>query len=139
MSTYKIAQVKKTYDGTSAQVWDALVNPVKVKQYFFGTDMESSWEVGDYIYFRGEYNDKAYEDKGIITDFEQEKLLAYNYRSSWSQTEDTPENYLPVRFELESSGGNTTLTITQSCFTEEEAKDSEKNWKQAMEQMQEVI
>ena len=44
------------------QVWKALTDPELIKQYFFGTQTETSWKVGTPIYFRGEWDGKPYED-----------------------------------------------------------------------------
>ena len=31
------------------KVWDALINPEMVKQYFFGSDQQTDWEIGSNI------------------------------------------------------------------------------------------
>ena len=36
-----------------ANVWDALVNPEKIKQYLFGTNTISDWKVGSRISYKG--------------------------------------------------------------------------------------
>jgi len=38
----------------ASRVWQAITNPSIVKQWFFGTTVESSWKVGEPIIFRGE-------------------------------------------------------------------------------------
>ena len=52
---------------------EAIIDPVKVKQYFFGTDLVTNWEVGKPIFFRGEWEGQAYEDKGTVLQFEPKK------------------------------------------------------------------
>ncbi|MGO4433808.1 SRPBCC domain-containing protein [Paenarthrobacter sp. RAF9] len=46
------------------KVWEALTDPALIKQYFLGTNVETTWRVGDPITYSGEYNGKSYEDKG---------------------------------------------------------------------------
>ena len=38
--TYAEVQI----NAPAAEVWDALVNPEKIKQYMFGTDVVTSWK-----------------------------------------------------------------------------------------------
>lgn len=47
-----------------AEVWKALTDPDLIKHYLFGTQVESTWQVGDAIIYRGEWQGKSYEDKG---------------------------------------------------------------------------
>jgi len=35
-----------TINAPAAKVWDALINPELIKQYLFGTEAISDWEVG---------------------------------------------------------------------------------------------
>ena len=115
---------------TPENVWDALINPVKVKKYFFDTNMEIDLKVGGNIFFRGLYEGTEYTDKGIITEVIENKVLEYNYRSSWDTTEDIIENYLPVRFEIENIGDATTkLTIIQTQNTLEKKEHSNESRK----------
>ncbi|HVD98499.1 MAG TPA: SRPBCC family protein [Cytophagaceae bacterium] len=122
------------------KVWDALTNPVMIKKYFFGTEAVSDWKVGSPLIFRGEWEGKAYEDKGIILELEKNKKLKYNYWSSFSGTEDIPENYANITYELAREGNVTIFTLTQDGFKDEEQKaHSEKNWKMLMDAMKALI
>ena len=51
-------------DAPAKNVWEALINPAMIKQYFFGTDVVSDWKVGNSIVWRGTWQGKEYEDKG---------------------------------------------------------------------------
>jgi len=55
--------VKKTIfvNADGATVWDALVNPKKIKQYLFGTDTVSDWKVGSRITCKGVWQGKEYK------------------------------------------------------------------------------
>lgn len=63
--------VRKTIDAPASEVWSALITPETIKQYFFGSEVETDWEEGSPITFRGEYEGKHYEDKGEIRDVEE--------------------------------------------------------------------
>ena len=58
-----------------SKVLDALINPEIIKQYFFGTEVVSDWEVDSEIIFQGEYQGMKYRDKGNILKIESEKIL----------------------------------------------------------------
>jgi uncharacterized protein YndB with AHSA1/START domain len=111
------------------KVWAALITPKIVKEYFFGTQLVTDWQVGNPIIFRGEWEGTAYEDKGTVLAFEPHKLLKYNYLSSWSEKADLPENYDNITYAVHEADGQTVVTITQDGFESEEKRNhSEQNW-----------
>lgn len=125
---------------SKAAVWKALTDPDIIRQYFFGTNTVTDWKVGSPIYFRGEWDGKAYEDKGTVVANEPLKLIRYNYWSSFSTKPDSPENYANITYLLEESNGTTTLTITQDGIENEEAlKHSEGNWVMVMDGMKKLV
>lgn len=125
---------------TASEVWRALTNPALIKQYFFGTDAVSDWKEGSPIFFRGEWEGKAYEDKGNILIAEPCKLFRYSYWSSMSGIEDMPENYVNITYELFEEDGDTTLTITQENIRDEKMKaHTEQNWRMVMNGLKELL
>lgn len=110
------------------KVWEALTNPKIVKQYFFGTNQETDWNVGSKISWTGEYEGTPYVDKGVVLEYLPNEKLSYSYLSSWIVLEDRPENYLLVTYEVTQTENGTELTITQSNYDEEKAKHSTENW-----------
>jgi uncharacterized protein YndB with AHSA1/START domain len=113
-----------------AKVWDALTDPAKVAQYMHGTDLSTDWKVGSPIIWQGEWKGQSYADKGTVLRFELERLLSYTHWSPMGGSEDTPENYHTVTYELAEDGGKTTLTLTQdNNATQAEADNmAENNW-----------
>ena len=112
-----------------AKVWDALVNPTMIKQYLFGTNTVSDWKVGSPIAFKGEWEGKTYEDKGVILRLEPGRLLEYTYFSSFSKLPDIPESYQTITIELSSRETHTLLSLSQDNNPTREAQEhSEKNW-----------
>jgi uncharacterized protein YndB with AHSA1/START domain len=137
-TNYKI-EYKTTIQASKEKVWEALTNPEIVKQYFFGTELISSWEVGSDIIYQGEWDGKKYKDGGKILEYIHNQKLAYSYLSSWSNMEDSPENYLWIGFEVKTVQDKTELTITQSNYTQELAKHSEENWNSIINEMKKII
>lgn len=95
------------------EVWDALINPRIVKQYFFGTTVASTWKVGDPITFSGVWEGKEYTDTGKVLQFEPKTLLQYTHYSAMTGEPDVPENYHTVTFGLTPSKDAVTVTIVQ--------------------------
>jgi uncharacterized protein YndB with AHSA1/START domain len=128
--------LSRSFKATPAEVWDALTNPEKIKVYLFGTETISNWKAGSPIIFRGEWEGKAYEDKGTILEIEEEKLLKYNYWSSFTGLPDSPENYFIITYQLEFVGNSTQFTVIQGEFKSKEALDHfTHNWNSVMDTM----
>lgn len=121
------------------RVWAALTDPAIVKQYFFGSELVTSWAVGEPVYFQGEWEGKPYRDKGVVLEYEANKRLAFSYLSNWSGKEDLPENYLWVCYEVQPHGEGTELTIYQTNYDEERSKHSEGNWTAVIEEMRKLL
>ena len=80
--------ISVTIDASPADVWQTLTDPVLINEYFFGTNVQTDWRPGNPILFRGSWEGKSYEDKGVILKAESEKLLSYTYWSSMSGVPD---------------------------------------------------
>jgi uncharacterized protein YndB with AHSA1/START domain len=128
-----IAKATISIDAPVSKVWDALTKPHLIKQYLFGTEVITDWQVGNPITYKGIWEGKAYEDKGRVLQIEPGKLLVSTFWSSLSGLPDILENYKTVRYELSAEGDGTRLTITQDKNdSQEEANHSEQNWKMVL-------
>jgi uncharacterized protein YndB with AHSA1/START domain len=123
-----------------AEVWEALTNPVIIKQYFFGTNVKTDWKAGSPIVWSGEWDGKTYEDKGEVLEIDPGKYVKYSYWSSMSDTEDKPENYQQVSYALTEEHGITTLEVGQDNIKNEAAKQhSEQNCQAIFGKMKELV
>jgi uncharacterized protein YndB with AHSA1/START domain len=116
-------QVKKTIEITASlmEVWHALTDKDTIKKYFFGTEAISDWQEGSSLIFRGEWEGKAYEDKGNILEAIPGEMLKYDYWSGFSGLEDKAENYSVVTYTLEQSVDGTIVELRQKGFAGDEA------------------
>jgi uncharacterized protein YndB with AHSA1/START domain len=116
-------QVKKTIEITASlmEVWHALTDKDTIKKYFFGTEAISDWQEGSSLIFRGEWEGKAYEDKGNILEAIPGEMLKYDYWSGFSGLEDKAENYSVVTYTLEQSVDGTIVELRQKGFASDEA------------------
>jgi uncharacterized protein YndB with AHSA1/START domain len=128
-----IAQAEVNVRAPVSRVWEALVTPSIIKKYFFGSDIVTDWAVGSPILYRGEWQGKAYEDKGTVVEVEPERSLVVTHWSPLSGTADAPENYHTVRYTVTARGDSTSVTIRQdNNASEEEVQHSEKNWESVL-------
>src|ERR1041384_3214966 len=95
-----IAKASININAPSDNVWQALVDPEAIKHYMFGTNVVSDWHEGSHILWKGEWEGKAYEDKGVILQLKPGRTLQYSHFSPLSGVPDKPENYHIVTIEL---------------------------------------
>jgi uncharacterized protein YndB with AHSA1/START domain len=134
------AEAAVDIDATPSDVWRSLTDPEKIKQYYLGAEVKTDWQVGSSINFKGEWNGKAFEDKGEILVVEPERKLAYSHWSPLGGKPDSPANYHVVEITLDERDGSTHVTLRQSNLeggvTDEDRagrQDFEKNWTQMLE------
>jgi uncharacterized protein YndB with AHSA1/START domain len=121
-------------------VWDALVNPEKIKQYMLGATVKSEWQVGSGIVWSGEWKGKAFRDTGMVLRVEPEKLLEYTHFSPMEGKPDIPENYHTVTIELADEGYATLVALSQdNNASDKEKAASEENWKTMLAGLRELL
>ncbi len=129
MNNNIIAKTSITINASKADVWNALINPEAIRKYMFGTNVVSDWKKGDAIIWKGEWQGKPYEDKGVILQLLPERTIQYSHFSPLSGLPDKPENYHIVTIELSNAGEQTRVSLSQdNNATEQEREHSENNW-----------
>jgi uncharacterized protein YndB with AHSA1/START domain len=109
----------KTKDSTvniaapARKVWQALTVPNLVKQWQYGSDLLTTWEVGTPIVFRSEWDGKVYEQKGNVLEFLPESRLKYSLFFPRPDLQDSPEHSFFMTYELTERGGITSLLVRQ--------------------------
>ena len=135
-----VAKASTTIDAPAGKIWDALVDPKAIKQYMFGTNVESDWKEGGAITWKGEWQGKAYEDKGVIKRLDPRRTLQYTHFSPLAGLPDKPENYHTVTIELSENGAGTKVALSQDNNpTEEEREHSEQNWRTMLEGLKKFV
>ena len=130
MNTGMIASASVTIAAPSADVWAALVTPAAINAYMFGATVTSDWVVGSPIMWTGEWQGRAYQDKGVILQIVRERVLEFSYFSPLAGAADLPENYRIVTVHLASDGAQQTrVSLHQDNNLTDEARErAERNW-----------
>jgi uncharacterized protein YndB with AHSA1/START domain len=140
MNDIHIAQAHVEINAPIAKVWDALVDPALIKQYMFGTNVVSDWREGAPIVWKGEWQGKAYEDKGTILQLKPQRVLEYSHFSPLAGQADVPENYHTVTIELTPAVAGTMVTLSQdNNATDEEREHAEQNWRTMLDSLKQFL
>jgi uncharacterized protein YndB with AHSA1/START domain len=134
-----IAAINKTINASREKVWQAITTPALIKKYLMDTEVSTDWKEGSPITYSGQYNGKAYKDKGVIKRIDPQKIFQSTYWSSMGGKEDRPENYNLVTYELSGKDGETMLTLTQDNIqSEKEKQHVTGNWETVLEKLKDV-
>jgi uncharacterized protein YndB with AHSA1/START domain len=138
--TGHVATADVDISASPKQVWNALTDPGLIRKYLFGADVETTWEPGAPIRWRGEYDGRKYEDKGEVVEVVPEEKLIVTHFSPLSGQDDKPENYHTVTYQLEDKGDRTAVHLEQDNNTDPQAAaESQENWGVVLESLKVVV
>jgi uncharacterized protein YndB with AHSA1/START domain len=127
-------------DAPPEAVWHAVTDPATIAEYLYGTQVDTDWKQGSPIVYRGEWEGKPYEDKGVILEIEPPARLKTSYYSPLSGKPDEPASYQNVTYALAADGTGTRVTITQDgCADRAEAERMSGNWTMTLEGLRGVV
>jgi len=135
------AQESVEIEAPPERVWQVLVEPDLVARYMHGTSLETDWQVGGPIVWRGEWQGHSYEDKGEVLAVEPPRQLAVTHWSPLTGDADEPANYHHVTYVIEPlAGGRSRLTLTHGNSPTQEAADAmiENGWRPMLQSLKEV-
>jgi uncharacterized protein YndB with AHSA1/START domain len=122
------------------EVWRALIDPLLIKQYYFGVDVIGEWKEGNNIVFKGEWQGKKIEGKGKVLQLEDLHLIRHSYWSNFSGLDDNPQNYHVITYELIPDNGNTKLILTEENLATKEMKEqSAKLWDAIFDNLKKLL
>lgn len=129
MAGNHVAVSVTTINADPTRVWEVITDPAAVKEFMFGTVLETDWKVDSPITWQGEWDGKTYQDKGRILKVEPGRKLVHTHFSPLSGQEDKPENYHKLEWTFEDLGGATRLSLAQDNNpTEDAAAHSKGMW-----------
>lgn len=139
MAARYVATSTITIDAPRQRVWAVLTDPESVREFMFGTDLETDWSIGGPIRWRGVWEGREYEDYGEILEFEPGRRLVNTHFSPLSGAEDVPENHHTLTWTLDDAGGATVLTLSQdNNATAKAAEHSKGMWDALVAKVKEI-
>ena len=102
-----------TINASASKVCDALTKPDLVKEWQYGSQLVTDWQVGRPIRFRSEWEGHIFEQWGTVLEFEPHRVVRYSLFAPRPGLEDTPENYFVMSYALEDDVNGTTLSVIQ--------------------------
>jgi uncharacterized protein YndB with AHSA1/START domain len=115
-------------------VWATLTDPEQIAQWMAGSKVSTTWQVGSPISWQGEYDGRAYEDKGEVLAYDEPSRLSMTHYSPMMGQPDEPENYHTLVYTLSDAGDGTRVELTQDgCDSEEQAEQFSANWQQMLD------
>lgn len=136
MSNGLVAEVIQVIHAPIERVWKALTDPADLARYMMGATVESDWQEGSPIVWKGEWKGKTFEDHGRVLQARAPELLKYVHTSGagGSQADHT------VTIELKESGGVTHLRLTQdNNGSDEERAHAEENWRSMLDGLKKML
>jgi uncharacterized protein YndB with AHSA1/START domain len=138
--TGHVATAETEINAPASKVWEALTDPDEIQKYMFGSRVETDWQPGSRITWKGEYEGKEYEDKGEVLEVEPERRLKVTHFSPLSGDEDAPENYHTLLYELSERDDATHVSLSQDNNSSEEAAEhSRANWEKMLSALKDVV
>src|SRR4051794_30378577 len=128
------ATAQTDVDATPERVWAALTEPEQIAVYMYGSRVTTSWQAGTPITWDGEYEGRAYQDKGEVLTYDEPRTLSVTHYSPMMGQPDEPENYHTLVYTLTADGDRTHLELTQDgCTDEAEAERFSRNWQDMLD------
>ncbi|HEY1663572.1 MAG TPA: SRPBCC family protein [Verrucomicrobiae bacterium] len=96
---------------TPNKLWNAIIDPEFMKQYWFGMHCESEWKAGSS--WKLLFSDGSLADAGKIIESARGKKLVIKWRNEW-KPQLKAEGYSRCVFKIEPAGDAVKLTVTHS-------------------------
>jgi len=137
-----VARVSMTIGAPSSKVWDALIDPEKIKQYILASDVVSEWREGSSIVWKSEFQGKPFEIHGTILRLEPQRLLEFDQSRPIFRASQVirSSDYHRVTIELADEGARTHLSLIEhGNATEQELAHSQGGWQLALGNMKALL
>ena len=135
-----VAGVSVEINASRQAVWQALTDPEMIQQYMFGTIVESDWQLGSPIKWKGEWQGRAYEDHGEVLQIEEAELLQYSHISGVALAAGNLDAGHTVTVRLAEQDGVTTVRLAQDGnANHEEVDHAAENWKMMLQGLKNLV
>ena len=116
------------------RVWAALTEPEQIAVYMQGSRVTTTWEVGTPITWDGEYDGRAYQDKGEVLTYDEPRVLSVTHYSPMMGQPDEPENYHTLVYTLTAARrGHPPRAHPGRQREREQAEQFSQNWQEMLD------
>jgi uncharacterized protein YndB with AHSA1/START domain len=95
-------------------VYSALTSSDEIPKYYPLKEVESTWQTGSEVLYKGEVNGASFTDFGVIEELVSPSIYTYRYWSDNHGTERLPENHITISYLLSENNESTKLAVFQS-------------------------
>lgn len=141
-----ISQKTLTTTASISKLWAFLTEADKTKQYMFGCEVLSSWEIGAPVIWQGQTEDgkEIIYVKGELTKIEPLKVLQFTMFDPNMGLADVPQNYVLLTYTLSEKEGQTLLHVEQGDYAkvdngQSRLEESEKGWDYVLPLLKELV
>jgi uncharacterized protein YndB with AHSA1/START domain len=121
------------------EVWAALTDVGTLGEVMFGSEVETDWSIGAPIVYRGEWQGKPFEDRGVVLEVNEPHRLRLTHATGTGDDDD-PNDQHEVVYELEDLGNATHVRLTQdNNATAEAAEHASANWETMLASLKRVV
>jgi uncharacterized protein YndB with AHSA1/START domain len=110
-------------NATRECVYSALTSSEEIPKYFPLKEVESAWQAGSEVLYKGEVNGASFTDFGVIEKLVSPSIYTYRYWSDNHGTERLPENHITISYLLSENDEGTKLAVVQSNIGSRELYD----------------
>ncbi len=93
-------------------IFELLTTADQITKYYPYESVESDWQLGGKVLFRGSVDDREFIDYGVIEALSNPKEFGYRYWSDNHGTERVPENHHTISYRLKPRNGGTVIELT---------------------------
>jgi uncharacterized protein YndB with AHSA1/START domain len=99
---------------TAEEVWRGLTSPEFTRQYFYGTEVASDWQVGSRVVYTNANGGRRVVE-GEVVECEPPRRLTITWHALWSE-EAAAESPSRVSFQIEPQEGVCRLRVVHDSF-----------------------
>ncbi|HSJ66396.1 MAG TPA: SRPBCC domain-containing protein [Anditalea sp.] len=103
------------------KVWDALINPDKMKTYFFASEVKADWKEDGELLLQVNKEGGSREEKGKVLEYKPKESIKYKYWRDYKNQKE--ENHTITSYQLEQvTDASVKLTWSEEGFADEDQK-----------------
>ena len=109
-------------NATPERVWEALTHPGMTRQYYYNCEVDSEWQAGSPLHWKGNYQGRNIEAEGKVLEVIPGRLIKYTGFDRLTEGDIGREGDVHVTHEIIPQGSKTKLLTTLEHFEGDETR-----------------